>query len=334
MNELYETKIGKWLSLGRIQSAPLTATMYLVFYGIGGGVLLSVEGATLFGATVLAHWAVFTHNDILDAPYDKQKDTVEYKPIASGQISEKWAMVSVPVVGLSSVVLVSTAFGALSIIGFGVLGVIGITYNLKSKETVYGPLILILWGAASVLVCGGMAGPLAWEVFMFSVGVGALSGWLIFFGDVLDIKYEEESLLDKTGYRIYWADNSSPRYTLDGNSRAVAFGFHLFEGFIPLAAIIGILGKDVTIQVLSPLFSVVCYVAAIKFADTLKGPCKINRPKLKKEYFAHLAFMTISTLWAAFQFIGSPVVLFLVLTSTAWQLTVQKIQYDRWIFFP
>jgi len=334
MGELYDTRIGKWLSLGRIQSAPLTATFFTLFYGISGSDVLSAEGVTLFIATVLAHWGVFAHNDVVDAIPDRQKDTYHYKPVAAGYIHSMWATAAASIAAAVSIILVYTISPATGTVAFFSLIILGYLYNKTSKSTKYAPFILMVWGGTSVFVCAYIGGGVSFYTYFLAVGIACLSGWLIFFGDVLDIEYEEDSILELTGYTIVHTRGDYKMYELSNKSKLVADLLVAGE-FMIILGTFGLPNAEWDVlDIFAVAIAIVVFSVGLINSTYLTGFRAINRDMMKRDYFTHMAAVTMATLICSTLFVDYRITGVLLLTSVTWQLSAQKVQYGKWVFFP
>lgn len=193
---LYETEIGKWLALGRIQSVPVTVISLCLGYLTVSETVFSLSIWPLVAVGLLGHLSVYMHNDIVDYEHDMRfKDS---KPLLEGLDKDD------AVDKQRSLIMISLLFGAVymgesSFFMFCLSVAVGLVYNIRSKSDWFSSLYLFIWGITITMTGALYHGSINDLTLMAAFAVGVQMFVFTVLGDIKDINADEPSIPHNLG---------------------------------------------------------------------------------------------------------------------------------------
>ncbi len=164
-NVIRKTKA--YLRLIRIHSLPVTALTPLLgacaTFTIFEGDILHRENLlilfSLFIVGIIVHIFGETLNDYMDVDIDKSNPELFDKPLVSGEISKKSALIGMLISFIVLIfVFIFSKFNPLSILIFTIAAVTGVIYQLISKKWLHSAIFLSAWAFFIILFGGVYAG--------------------------------------------------------------------------------------------------------------------------------------------------------------------------------
>lgn len=161
------SKIKAYLRLIRIHSLPVTALTPLLgacaTFTIFKGDIFHQEHLfilfSLFIVGIIIHIFGEILNDYMDVDIDRSNPELSNKPLVSGEISKKGALISIFISFIVLIfVFIFSKFHPLSILIFVIAAVTGIIYQLISKKWLHSAILLAAWAFFIILFGGVYAG--------------------------------------------------------------------------------------------------------------------------------------------------------------------------------
>lgn len=192
MVKTYNTKLGKWIALIRLQSTPVTVVPLLLGY-ITVTQTLHRDILPLIIVGALGHWGFYALNDVYDVEVDSQQGK-EMKPLVDRDISYRRAeFASYGLIGMSlfGAVIWFNTFAASA---YSIACVFGWYYNLYSSRRTFSSIVLGMWGVFIVLT--GAAYASGWNTYTvyLSILFGVHMVWMTLIGDLKDIENDEKNI--------------------------------------------------------------------------------------------------------------------------------------------
>lgn len=333
---LYNTQLGKWLQLVRIQSTPLTAISLSIGYFTVTSSFDSIITLIFVGA--LGHWGFYAVNDIYDRDIDSTQNKVN-KPLVSGDISMRAAkIVSVCLIGASLVGAILW-FPSFATASYLIACVLGWHYNKYSKEHTYSSFYLGGWGMAIIFTGGFYARGANIITLLLALLLGVHMVWMTVIGDLKDIENDEPNLPHK--YDCHISKFTFPDREYMGQPRLFKSLRFQAKVALPLLMIQFILGLAVAGYGLNTIFDfgslILVFVIGTFFFGT-GWTVGANKPHSTEAITRDIVvneILAVMMILAAMLAHISPVnIAILFAGSVMWGLSWQKIQYGSALYFP
>lgn len=325
-----ETNLNAWASVCRVQSIPVTVLPASVGAFAAVESVSMVEYVPFVAVLALAHTIVYADNELMDMEWDRKNGRQE-KPLVSGDVSPSSVN---EFVGLGAVVCVGVAgitfpTGATSLLL--VSFVLGVAYNRLSKTFWYSDIFLGVWGVVITMTGAMYAGGVTRSIGIFGAGFGLYMMWMTYIGDYRDIGAEEANTLQELGARLSLRgspDGERFRYIKQSMPSSV------YGGFIALLAIL-----VTTSAVENPsLLQEIATAPVALFALITSGFFVVSGDYIDDQVVSYIVVNTVAfalLFGAVGAFISSPEhIIALTGGSLAYGLSVQKILYGSFLYFP
>lgn len=324
---LYDTQIGKWLAVLRIQSAPLTILPVLIGYVITQNTYSLKTIGILTVISLLSHLAMYGHNEYCDYEYDmKNKDAG--KPLTEGSIKRE--SVGVVAIGLFTVSIVITAyvFSTLVVTAFGLGAVCGFLYNQQSKTYPYSLGYMGMWGMIAIFTGAFTTSDADAMVIVYALGVGFFITLLTYIADLKDIESDEVSLPSRLGSRVVY---SGGERLIHVTAPAQFAGWMMFVGEIGAFGIYTLVLQPYSIEYL--IFSLLG-IALIYLQTQLTASGSKTNKEFKREFAGFTVVQSFLLLTTASVTVSALIILGLVLASCIWVFGWLYIIYSDPFYFP
>lgn len=187
------TKVGAWLTLARVQSAPLTVVSLVLGYGVVTGEVFTTNITPLLVVGALAHLGGYILNDIADLEHDTTAGRDE-KPLVSGEIDTRNAIAaSIILILLSIIISIYTfPYGAQNVFLLSI--VTGVVYNMWSKDIPLSEILLGIWGFTVIMTGAAYAGMVGEGAISLAVMLFLFLIWLSILDGVKEFDNEDETI--------------------------------------------------------------------------------------------------------------------------------------------
>jgi len=324
----HKTNLGRWLTLFRVQSFPISAVIVSMGYLITAETVIIGDILGLVAVAVVAHAGVNTQNDLIDYHVD-MRNKEDDKPLVSGDIGFKQATFVCSVLIASSLIMSMMLFPMATPVFGGALAS-AIIYNLASSTKWWSPVAFGVWGMVFSLY-GIMAGSPYFDRvgLMYSLSIGMMMSSFIFYGNVIDSDTEEVSIHRILGGEV--VDIEESLYFIPGedvNEEYIIIFFALWTGIL-MTASVTLLGVGYAPVIIAPLMS----FAAYKIIKDTCHPVELGE-QLKKDFLIYVITTCTVTLGVFSAAVGVVNTAFIILTSIIWAVVVMRSMYGRWLYFP
>lgn len=329
--KLNETYLGKWLSLIRIQSTPVTVLTLCLGYATVAQSVTNVEVVWLAVVGSMGHWGFYALNDVMDYEYDKRhKD--ESKPLVCNSIKRAQASIASTLFILLSLFIAWLVFTPMTLLWYVLAMFTGAIYNIKSKEHVFSGLYLSVWGAVIVLTGASYAGepnPASYAL-AFAIAVHMIAMTII--GDIKDYHSGEPSIPRMLDVKLYYRHKRQRIFM----SRKMILLWHTLNLLESLLIIEIALSATKRYEML--YYMLIITVAAIAL-KTIQGSkifmTGIYEPdEIKRDIVLYTVLTVIAYIIAFTSHLTILNITLLIAGSVVWGLGWQKIQYGRALYFP
>jgi 4-hydroxybenzoate polyprenyltransferase len=324
---LYDKRIGKWLAVLRVQSAPVTILPMLIGYFLEATTYSEEEIGALVLAGLFAHLGMYGHNEYRDYEWDRQNRPVG-KPLVEDEMNRLAVRdVSILLVTVSvTIMIIGLPWLAVSAFSLGVF--CGFAYNLYSKKEPSSPMFFGIWGVCAVFTGAFHVNDGDPLVAVYALAFGLFCFLLIIVGDIKDMNNDEASFPKYLGSYIDRHDGnqlvyvtSQTRYIM--NFTVIAEVLLIFF-FVMLAVDRSIQYVGVGVLGLAILF----------FARKLGESGFKSDEKLKREIAGFTLSQGIFFIISASVFIKPIIALALIAGSCGWVFGWLYIIYSDPLYFP
>jgi 4-hydroxybenzoate polyprenyltransferase len=332
---LYDTYLGKWLALMRIQSTPLTVVSLLIGYLTVSNWIIKVIPLIVAGA--LGHWGFYMMNDVFDVDIDREQGK-EDKPLVEGDISPSTALavsiISI-ICSLGIAVVYFSLGAALAYIGAASMGMV---YDLRSKTDTYSSFYLGAWGFFIILTGALYAG----SVNIITILVASLLSfhmiWMTVMGDIRDVDSNEPNLVHKYDCQLGMTSVTHENYP--GKTKLFKSIRFQMAVALPLLLIQYILALSITAIDIDTLASVSPFIVTlivgyffVQSGWTIGDNLPYTRDKTTKDIVKNEILALCMMLVVMFTF--SPVLYIIMFGagSIVWGLGWQIVQYREPLMF-
>lgn len=329
--KLNKTYIGRWLSLVRIQSTPVTVITLCLGYITVSQRLNLYEMIPLVVVGCLGHWGFYAQNDVMDYEYDIDHKSID-KPLVSKVISRFQAQVVSSLLIITSVFIAVISF-SLTTSGWFILSAIaGLTYNFYSKKTSFSGLYLSVWGISIVMTGATYAGKPNISVYALAYGVGIHMLVMTMMGDIKDIDADEPSIPRLLGV-WYTKENSNIWIT---SPKTMIVGWTVLDIAEALSIIMIIIGSGI-----EPKPSLIYVVPVLilllgksKTGNSVFSSRFLDDNDIKKDIVSYELICVTAYIVAISTMVKLIVTAVLIIASVGWGLLWQKIMYGKMFYFP
>lgn len=331
--KLYNTRIGKWLSLIRIQSTPVTSVSLCAGYLTVASPSWDMLILALVGA--VGHWGFYAHNDVQDYEVDLKQGKND-KPLIGGGIDRDRAeIVSLSLIAMS-LAMAMILFNQGALLTYVSAAWIGYLYNKNSKVRTYSAMYLGVWGVAIIVTGALYARGFNINTALLALLLALHMIWMTVIGDLKDIESDEPNLVHK--YDCHIAKFTYPETEYMGEPKLFKSArFQLKVAFplllLQIALVLGI--------ILHNNGSILLIAAFVFFAwDYFSEGWTIgyNKPYTENDTVKDIVQNEITGVFLFIIAISSFTPLFIIAVllgaSVVWGLTWQKVQYGRFLYFP
>lgn len=325
---LHVTYLGRWLTLFRVQSLPISAVIASMGYLVVAETIIFREVLGLVAVAALAHAGINAQNDVMDYHTDL-KNKQEDKPLISGDITYKQATFASSVLVGSSIVASVSIFPSATPL-FLVALTSAVIYNYYSSKSILSPVIFGVWGM-SFSIFGAFVGSPTFNVvgILYGVSMGVLTSTFIFYGNVIDSESGERSIHSFLGGEALDIDGET--FFIPGDSSKEDEIIILFSFWTALLLLSSytILGVSYSPIVIVALMS----FSAYKMIKDTCYPVKLDN-EIKRDFIIYVITTSSMTLGVFGIAAGIQITLFIILLSILWAVFTMKIMYGRWFYFP
>ena len=325
--ELYRTYLGKWLSLARIQSTPVSVLTISLGYSTTAQTILSYEILPLILVGMVGHAAFYAQNDILDYRHDLRGDNGA-KPLTSGAIKFEHAVLGDLVLIVLTVGLAAYYMNVLGFLFFISACVIGTVYNYYSKEHMLSLVYMSTWGAFMVMTGALYGGRYNAVSVLLALAIAFHMAIMTLEGDIKDLDEDEPSIVAASGSTLKEYDGQ--KFLNISSSTVVVFA--LFE-ILELTMYIWILIYSyASIEFGLVLF--ILFTIRLRHRSLILYQRVFDDDEFKKQVVIYTLLSVTCMLVASTSFTSVLEMLMLIVASFVWGLGWQKIQYGRAFYFP
>lgn len=324
---LYDKRIGKWLAVLRIQSAPLTILPVLIGYFIAESTYSLKTVGVLSLISLLGHLAMYGHNEYCDFKYDMENKDAG-KPLTEGSIKrENVRVVAVVLLGVSLAITVYV-FPILVATAFGLGAICGFLYNKQSKVYPYSPAYMGIWGVTAIFTGAFTVADAEATVIVYALGVGFFITLLTYIADLKDIESNEASLPKRMGSRVVYSEDAR---LIHVTSMAQFTGWMLLMGEVMMFAVyILVLQQYSVVYAVFPALGVIL----IYLETRMMASGKKTNKQFKMEFAGFTLAQCFLLLTTASVNIPTPIILGLVVGSCVWVFGWLFIIYSDPLYFP
>lgn len=337
---LRNTYIGAWLSLIRIQSTPVTVLSLLIGYVSVTNTILTSHILPLILVGVLGHWGVYGHNDYVDRYEDKDAEKY-HKPIPRGDINSNTAAIGISILIGGSIITAFWYFSIIPLVLYLFAVVIGIFYNYVSKDTLYSPHLLGLWGVVVILLGAMYAGSPSAFTWPLAALIGLHMFWMTIEGNLKDIGKGEISLPEEYDCHIYEEDEEEHLFVTYRMAAIIHFLILIHFILFLLFPIIAIVSNFSNIISITTLLYIIHLIITFFLADRvwytvyqIIDQHPFDRDEIKRDIAKHTVIVVVTTLFISVLFTDVQSLIILILGSVVWGLGWQLIMYGDPFYFP
>lgn len=323
---LHKTYLGRWLTLFRVQSLPISTVVVSLGYLIAAEAGLNSSMWGFLAVVALGHASINGLNDFIDFETDKENKKPD-KPLISGDITPKQALFISVILGSISVLLSFVWFELVALL-YTISFLAGLLYNFVSSTRWWSPFVFGVWGASLSMFGSLLGGGIGIPSLFLSITFFLVMSGYIYLGNIIDIEADEVSIHTKTGGTI--ETQNGKKYHTPGidfsNEVSIIFTVWLFFSLwfgiwsgIDTAGMIGITG--------------LMGAAAYKFIKLSCKPIRIDNG-IKKDFLGYVILTCTFTLVLFSPFAGIREVGILFIASMLWASLSMKLLYGRFLYFP
>lgn len=196
-----QTSLRGWLSVGRVQSIPVTVLPASIAAFAAPGTISKVEYGLFVAVLACAHVGIYMHNEIQDYEHDIESGRTD-KALVSGEAERSE-------VGKASLILLLVSEAA-AVLLFGLEGIIllmsciliGLFYNTHSKKIWFSEIYLGIWGFLITMTGAYYVSGPTLDIVTFGVAFGFYMVWMTYIGDYRDMTSDEANTLTALGARV------------------------------------------------------------------------------------------------------------------------------------
>lgn len=314
-------KFRKWLKVGRIQTAMVTALALWVGY-------ISVSDLTPFSFIMLGvvglllHTWGFVLNEVNDKEYDRRYSDTGH-PLAGDDIKASHASIVAWVAGGVAIVASAIAFNSLlGIVFLSLSFAAGTFYNVYSKKHWWSNAYLSMW--VLLITFSGAAFAGSFSVYTWMIG-GALAIQIfvqVIEGDMKDILGPEHTMAERMGV------SCDEDHIMSYPSKFRKFINVLKMGELSLVGYIVYANIDISIMVDIIVLAIFSLIASVFIATTtFYLTPRLDRDKMKKRSSIHelasVMMLGISSYWLDYNS-----AIFIALAPVVWYVLVNKILHS------
>jgi len=334
MRTIVKREVRGILSLISIQSTPLTVVALLMGYATVHGTVISPDVIPLAATGALGHWTFYSMNDIVDYEYDRKQGRVG-KPLVAGLVSINEAIFISVFLFATSLVIASAFFNSLAIILYVMSAFFGGVYNLKSKDTVWGPIFMAEWGVSIVFTGAAYSGAINTSSIILSLVLGAHMLIMTFEGDLKDVGDNERSIPRLLGCQIKDIDNTPYMFTSAIFNTIFALVVASEVILMMLLAGLPVLSDGVKFhEVLVVLGTGVIQYPLIRSHEAVMRQNPFDESEMKKDIALHEIVTVIGISVASLSYAGFLSILTLGVATILWGITTQTALYGHPLRFP
>jgi 4-hydroxybenzoate polyprenyltransferase len=302
-----------WFILTRVQSLPVSIITILLAYGTVAETLLTTDVIPLLIIVSIGHLGVYVLNDVYDYEYDKDHKNND-KPLVSGAIERREAGIGSLILIFISLFLTIFFLPYLAQLAYLVAVIIGIIYNVTSKQSRFSSFILGVWGIFIVLTGAFTAGTPTTSTVDLAVILFIHMLLMTIAGDVKDLHAGEPSIPRMLNCR---PGVITPRF------ESLWYTITLVE-LLFIAAMADFIYYSAIVIIVSMFISYLVITA-------VDGQ---YRPTVAKRRITIRELIIVSfTLVASLSFIDLSSMILLLVGSFAWGLLWLRILFGEWLYF-
>lgn len=334
---LFETRLGSWLALIRVQSTPVSVLPPLLGFGTVARTLLTVELLPLIVSVGLGHWGIYAINDYYDRDVDSAAGKT-HKPLVAGDISPEAAYIAAVGMMTVSVVYMFLVAPVLSALAYGVSVLIGLIYNWTAKESMYAGVYLGIWGIVMVYTGAMFAGVPGVYTALIALLIGVHMVWMTAEGSLKDITEMEACVPRVLGCRSMPIDTDVTEYpyVLIITRRFRLFVHSMLLLHLFLVAVVIIYDGIMTVGVRGEYILLITVIAVLFYLTgySVATGGNFSEPLIKRRIVLHTVAVTLLICISTAVFIPPIDILIVVSLAILWGIGWQTIQYGSPLYFP